>query len=607
MQHLQRHHNFTKKYNAFKEYEELSTLKRTRMENRKRKNDSSEEERPKKQQKIADCVTSKFNRDDPRQVRINNSLASMICTDGIPTNVVNRDGFKNLMNTVEPRYTIPHYNTFSRSIIPKLKDAVSSFQKQKINKALDNETSMGFSLDGLDCKDVERSAVWSFTLYFYDDDNLCSETVKTEALVPPINAIAVKDFVTTCLKNFNILGRDNHPKVALWGCSDEGSNIKRALKLLEQEKIIAGYFFCFNHQIQNIIKDAIRTTPGMEKSLDVFRQYASNLSRSKNERHSFKTACVTAGVPVIVPPVPGVTRWFADLIMAEACLKSEDGIKLHCVKSGKNISTVDWKNLRGYVDILKPFHAATKIEQGDLYVTLSSVIPVTSILHEKTLAYIRNRNHNGFGIGFAKNVLASLEDKFGVYPKFMLMKPHCLATITDPRFSWLYFSKKPEIENVQHDVLVYVREEMEDIAFETSEQNPSEQNPSANEEPDSFWAAFDRREERPSECSADPIEKELNQWKGISALSRVSNPVHAMAGLKREFPAINKLFRKYSVFPATQNADERLFSMVGRMTGPQCRRIKATTIDKKVVVGAAIHKHGFIFKYTDGNDTSTSD
>ena len=102
------------------------------------------------------------------------------------------------------------------------------------------------------------------------------------------------------------------------------------------------------------------------------------------------------------------------------------------------------------------------------------------------------------------------------------------------------------------------------------------------------------------QSATDPIEKELMQWKGISAPSRTSNPMHAVAGLKREFPAINKLFRKYSVFPATQNADERLFSMVGRMTRAQCRSIKVTTIEKKVVVGSAIHKHGFIFKYTDG-------
>ena len=36
---------------------------------------------------------------------------------------------------------------------------------------------------------------------------------------------------------------------------------------------------------------------------------------------------------------------------------------------------------------------------------------------------------------FCQYVLASLEDRFGTYPQFMLMKPHCMATITDPSFS----------------------------------------------------------------------------------------------------------------------------------------------------------------------------
>ena len=65
--------------------------------------------------------------------------------------------------------------------------------------------------------------------------------------------------------------------------------------------------------------------------------------------------------------------------------------------------------------------------------------------------------------------------------------------------------------------------------------------------------------------------------------------------------------RERETFPATQNADERLFSLVGRVTGPQCRRIKTTTIEKKVVVGSAIQRHGFIFKYTDGDETTSSE
>ena len=60
-----------------------------------------------------------------------------------------------------------------------------------------------------------------------------------------------------------------------------------------------------------------------------------------------------------------------------------------------------------------------------------------------------------------------------------------------------------------------------------------------------------------------------------------------MNELKRDFPSINRMFRKYCVIPATQNADERLFSMVARNTGPLCRSIKISTIEKKVVVVSA--------------------
>ena len=57
-----------KKYSAHKEFEDLSALKQTRLNNRKWKNVSSEKERPAKQQKIEDCANAKFSRDDQRHV-----------------------------------------------------------------------------------------------------------------------------------------------------------------------------------------------------------------------------------------------------------------------------------------------------------------------------------------------------------------------------------------------------------------------------------------------------------------------------------------------------------------------------------------------------------
>ena len=98
------------------------------------------------------CINAKYSRDDPRQIRITNSLASMICADAVPTNIINRPGFRHHINTMDPRYNLPHYTTFSRSVIPKLKSTVSAFQRKKIEKALKNESSMAF---------------FSFTYYFF--------------------------------------------------------------------------------------------------------------------------------------------------------------------------------------------------------------------------------------------------------------------------------------------------------------------------------------------------------------------------------------------------------------------------------------------------------
>ena len=108
-----------------------------------------------------------------------------------------------------------------------------------------------------------------------------------------------------------------------------------------------------------------------------------------------------------------------------------------------------------------------------------------------------------------------------------------------------------------------------------------------------FWGEFDAAAatEAPKTTS---IESEIQLWSGVSRIDRNANPIQAWEVLRKDFPRIYQLFRKYSIYPATQNKDERLFSMVGRNTGPQCRSIKVETIERKVVVGSAIQKRVFV-------------
>ena len=49
------------------------------------------------------------------------------------------------------------------------------------------------------------------------------------------------------------------------------------------------------------------------------------------------------------------------------------------------------------------------------------------------------------------------------------------------------------------------------------------------------------------------------------------------------------------------------FSMVNRNTGALYRNIKVKTIERKVVIGNAIQRHGYIFHYKNGNIGSSDD
>ena len=121
----------------------------------------------------------------------------------------------------------------------------------------------------------------------------------------------------------------------------------------------------------------------------------------------------------------------------------------------------------------------------------------------------------------------------------------------------MYFKNSRDVEQIQESFFQMLKSETENAE-------------NSSHEFDNFWDTFDgtASSQMPGHVS---IESEIHMWKGVSRPHRTANPIHAMEGLKRDYPRIYKLFRKYSIFPATQNKSERLFSMVGRNTGPQNR------------------------------------
>jgi hypothetical protein len=130
-----------------------------------------------------------------------------------------------------------------------------------IQNVIQNEDTIAFSTDGLDGNDVDKSAIYDFCIYFYNNNKVCSEALFVKSLTPPVTGEVIRDFLLQSLTDAKIVV-DGRPKTVIWGVTDEGSNVQHALRLLKDAEIIEGHHSCFNHKLQNGIKDGMKATPG---------------------------------------------------------------------------------------------------------------------------------------------------------------------------------------------------------------------------------------------------------------------------------------------------------------------------------------------------------
>ena len=159
----------------------------------------------------------------------------------------------------------------------------------------------------------------------------------------------MKQFLLECLRSLDLLDEHDLPRLSIWGVSDAGANIICALKLLKEAGIIEGWHNCFNHKLQLVIQDGIKTTPGMEATLDCFQKNAAMYSRSRKERKLLREECKRNDTDCTIPPPANATRWFGNFRQIQDFLKAPDPHKVHIAKSEKmyHLSPSDWKKAKG--------------------------------------------------------------------------------------------------------------------------------------------------------------------------------------------------------------------------------------------------------------------
>lgn len=93
-----------------------------RQETMHRDNNADEAKVSKRQLSLEECsqMTKQWDVNDPKAKKYHRLIAEMIALDNQAANIVERKGFRRLINSALPRYNIPSRPYFSEKIIPEL-------------------------------------------------------------------------------------------------------------------------------------------------------------------------------------------------------------------------------------------------------------------------------------------------------------------------------------------------------------------------------------------------------------------------------------------------------------------------------------------------------
>ena len=169
-----------------------------------------------------------------RQKVLDHAVRDFITWDGVPPNVVEGPGFKNMLSEFESRYQLPHQTTFTRSLIPEQYEQLHRVVKEDLKQA------QFYCLTTDMWVDIYRRLYYvGLTVHFIDANwKQCSFVLVAKQFSERHTAMNIAAELRRLSTEWGI------PLDKSAWVPDNGANILTALNLME-----VFHFTCFGHNI----------------------------------------------------------------------------------------------------------------------------------------------------------------------------------------------------------------------------------------------------------------------------------------------------------------------------------------------------------------------
>lgn len=222
------HHLRTTHKTQFEEYERL------RAEQNSTAATNTVQKKKQTQQTLAETFTKKTPYDKKSGKMITNSVTSFIARSMLPIQSVEKDGFQEMLQTLDPRYNLPSRRYFSETALPKLYESC----RQTLSHKLQKVTYYATTSDLWSSRTSEPYL--SLTIHFVDEEwQLQSFCLQTSYFPEDHTGELIAQGLKDTLSSWSF---DDEHMVCM--TTDSGANVVSALRINNWQLLP-----CFGHRL----------------------------------------------------------------------------------------------------------------------------------------------------------------------------------------------------------------------------------------------------------------------------------------------------------------------------------------------------------------------
>jgi len=487
---------------------------------------------------------------------IDESLIKMIVTDYQPLSLVENSGFLEYSKKLQPLYKVPSRKTLTTKLLPNEYNKIVTILK----KMLENVACLSITTDIWTSDN--NIAYLTVTCHFIYDDRLYSPVLATREMRESHTGVNIANLLSDILNTWGI--KDKIVTIV----SDNGSNIKNAINV----HLCKHHHPCVAHTLNLSINEAIMSNKDFLDVLKKCRTLVGHFKHSVFASEKLKELQTQMGLPVLKVIQDVSTRWNSSVHMLDRLVQIKAPLSAAMTflpRAPDLLTALDWELITDCLPILKPFDIMTVELSGEIYPTLSSVIPLVRGLQHTLKSIITNTTA---GNALQKIVIDVIGRRLGILECDKIVAK---STFLDPRFKKAGFGL---IENANNTEKLLI-EELSYIL--NNKQQEDTCSVPINVESNVLWKQFDTKVSQVRSTLSTGITASLiiRQYLEMPYLNRKQSPLDFWKKNKNTFPVLYMLQIKYLSVPATSVPSERVFSKAGQITNDRRNRLHPKNLD----------------------------